>query len=327
MHGTRTQLYSVPALAGLLLLLLALPAAAEDEPPAWRGSGANLRTTVSALSFDEAAEPDYNPYVSSTVDLRAMWWFTDWLNTTASMGFTRELTQADFTTQSGETWPSDLNLAVGFSRFANVRLLNIDLSGGLGAQLPVSPSSRARTLLVGVTPSLSGTRRFDVLGGLSLTYAYRASKYFHEFTTSERETPLITSCSAAAGGCEPYLNSGVRNVSWRQVHTGAISLGLVDTLGVSLSTSVIIDDLYGGAQDERVSFVAQEPTDQRHSIAYNLGLSYSPMPSLSLGLGASTANAQLAPDSSYRTPFFNRNTTFYLDVGLDVAGLVSQVTP
>ncbi len=327
MHGTRRNKLLLSTLTASMLLALTAQAAAEDEPAAYRGSGANLRTTVSALSFDEAAEPDYNPYVESTVDLRAMWWFTDWLNTSASMGFSRELTESDITTQGGETWPSDLFLGVGFSRFANVRLLNIDLSGGLGAQLPVSPSSQARTLLVGVTPSLSGTRRFDLLGGLSLTYGYRATKYFHEYTTAERETPLITSCASAGRGCEPYLNTGVRNVSWRQVHSGSVSLGLIDTLSVSVGTSVFIDTVYDGVQDERISFVAQEPTDNRHSIAYNLGLSYSPMPSVSLGLGASTANAQLAPDSTYRAPFFNRNTTFYLDVGLDVAGLVSQVTP
>lgn len=327
MHGILRNKLLIASLTGFLLYAAPVAAQDEDDPAPYRGSGANLRTTVSALSFDESAELDYNPYVESTVDLSAVWWFTDWLNTSASMGFSRELTTSDVTTQAGETWPSDLFLGVGFSRFANVRLLNIDLSGSLGAQLPISPSSQARTLLVGVTPSLSGVRRFDLLGGLTLGYSYRASKYFHEYTTSERETPLITSCASAGRGCEPFLNTGVRNVSWRQAHTGSVSLGIVDTLALSVSTSVFIDDLYGGAADERVSFVAQEPTDTRHSIAYNLGLSYAPMPSLSVGIGASTVNGQLAPNGSYQTAFFNRNTTLYLDVGLDVAGLVGQVNP
>jgi hypothetical protein len=319
--------HSIPAILLGLFMLVPAVAMAGDVAAPYRGSGVTLRTTVSALSFDAGAEPDYNPYIASTVDLAGMWWFADWLNTSARIGFTRELTHSDVTTDADEVWPSDLFVTVGSPRFANVPLLDIDLSASLGTQIPTSPVSQARTLNGSVTPTLSARRSFDILGGLGLGYSYRATRYFHGYTTGSLQAPRIPGCVGAVGGCDSFLNTGVRNVRWRQVHGASISLGLVDTLAVSASTSVVIDDLYEGVEDARVSYVPQVPTDTRHSIAYGLGASYSPMPSLTLSIGAATSHAQLGPDSTYRTPFFNRNTTIYFDLGLDVAGVVSQVSP
>jgi hypothetical protein len=46
---------------------------------------------------------------------------------------------------------------------------------------------------------------------------------------------------------------------------------------------------------------------------------------LEVGLGYETVSPQLAPDSTYYNPFYNRYTTLYLDLRLEVDGLVAQI--
>jgi hypothetical protein len=46
---------------------------------------------------------------------------------------------------------------------------------------------------------------------------------------------------------------------------------------------------------------------------------------LSASLGFSTFWPQLRPDSTYRTPFFNRYTNVYVDLSLDLERLVAAV--
>jgi len=59
---------------------------------------------------------------------------------------------------------------------------------------------------------------------------------------------------------------------------------------------------------------------------YGLGLTVTPIQALSIGLGAETGNPQLKADATYERPFFNRNTVVYLDLTLDIDGLVQQLT-
>jgi hypothetical protein len=75
-----------------------------------------------------------------------------------------------------------------------------------------------------------------------------------------------------------------------------------------------------------VTHEAQEPQNTRYLAHADMGLSFAPMPSLGITLGMSTVNPWLAPDSSQYTPVFNRYSVVYLDLTLDIAGLVSQVT-
>jgi len=88
-----------------------------------------------------------------------------------------------------------------------------------------------------------------------------------------------------------------------------------------------LDWLYDVQSTELVSNVAQEPSDRRMLLSYNLELAARPVSALTVALGASTTHPALKPDSTYYTPFFNRYTTVYLDLRLSVADLVSALTP
>jgi hypothetical protein len=306
-------------------LWLVAPASADTEPAPYRGTGVTMRGSTTTLSLDKGAEPTYNPSSDLALDIAGAWWFTESLNVSARVGFARELTNSDTSTDRGETVPTDSTLTLGASEFVEGPV-GIKLSGSLGFLFPTSPTSRARTLQLGISPGFSVARRFSVLKGARLSYGYRFSGYLHESTTSERDTPVISGCIAKDVGCGEYLNMGLRNAKRRQVHSFDASLGLIDTLTVSAGTALYFDALYDSVEDDRVSIARYDPSG-RYFVSYDAGLGYSPTRSITLGLGVSTVNAQLAPDSTYEKPVFNRNTTVYMDLSLELDGLVSQLTP
>ncbi len=299
---------------------------AREEPAPFRGTGLTLRSLATALTFAPGAEPDYNPTVEMGVDAALVWWFLDDWSLALQGGLDRELTRSDSTTGAGEVVPGDVSLTLGGSGLVKIPVLEIDLSASLGLQAPTSPSSQARTLLLGISPGVSARRGFDVLDGLSVGYGARGSYFAHRLTTSERQSPLIDDCALATGGCEPFLNLGVRNVEARLSHSADLSLGVGGGLGLSAGVTLINDFLYDGVEDERVSFTPQEVEDERFSVVTTAALSWAPMAAAQLRLGVVTAGSQRAPDQSLNNPFFNRNTAIFIDLGLDLAGLVSQVS-
>ena len=114
-------------------------------------------------------------------------------------------------------------------------------------------------------------------------------------------------------------------MEWRLSHSVDLSFAFTNWLRLSASGAFVTDYLHPLVTDDTVSFVPQEPEDRRFLVATDLSLAFQPIPSLGITVGASTTYPQLAPDSSYRTPVFNRFTEIYLDLTLDVAGLVSQI--
>jgi hypothetical protein len=181
-------------------------------------------------------------------------------------------------------------------------------------------------MILGVSPGVSLGRRFSLLQGANISLGFRGSFFTHRFTTSERKTPLIGDCVLGSGGCEAFLNLGVRNVQRRLAYSASFSLQILSGLGISVSTTALNDFLYDAVEDERVSFTPLDAQDTRFAIVYNTALSYRPIDGVSLGLGAVTAGAQRAADQEFREPFFNRNTVIYFDLGLEISGLISQVT-
>ena len=70
--------------------------------------------------------------------------------------------------------------------------------------------------------------------------------------------------------------------------------------------------------------IAADPTDPnaRGIAFYILSVSYQPTAAFAIAAGTETANAHLAPDSTYRAAFFNRNTTFFLSLRAFPAALL-----
>ena len=302
-----------------------MPAAsADDDRSAFSGSLIAYRNSVSMLTFDKDAELTYNPYYAMSLKLTGQYWFTKALYVNARFAVTRELTDSDLSTSRGETWPSDLTLRFGAQDLYTIPVVGIALSADLDFVLPTSPVAQARTLQLGIAPSVGISRTFDVLKGISVGYSFRPTFFAHEKQTAQRDTPLIQSCEDEPGGCAQYLDAGLRNARFRLAHTFQLGIAFTDWFDFGVAFALATDHLHDAATDSRVSHVPQEPQDQRFYMSSDFRFGFRPLEALRVGFGASTTHPELAPDSTRYTPFFNRYTVFYLDLGLDIAGLVDS---
>jgi len=357
---TSSDMMRHSSIAALLVLLMGVTAAAttmaegvsaevsledtaEPEKPEdtwkapWRGTMFVYRNVATAISLNKDAELGYNPYYAMAFSFLPKWWIGDVFNASLGLTLTRELTHSDYTTEEGETEVSDFTLKLGASNFVTIPVLDIGISASLGFVAPTSKFSRAKTMIMAIKPGLALSRNFDVLSGIGLSYAFGFTKKFHEYTTSQKEEPSIN-YGVATGDYGNYMNTGVRNDSWGISNTFGLNIQFVEWLGVGANVTLLHSWLY--EQDDTDTVVDEGtgfdlPTseetygsdvDVRYIMVYGVEISINPIPALGIGIGAETANNQLAPDSTYQKPFFNRYTSIYLDLRLNFAGLVSQLT-
>ena len=305
---------------------------AEQKEP-WqhslRATSLSYLNTMSTLTLRRDAELTYNPYYAMTLALSPHYWFDEIFYLSGFVAMTGELTEADNTTYSHEIQFHDSVLKGGASNFWTIPHAKIDLSFSLSSVFPTSKQSRAKTMILGLRPELTLSRRFDLLGGLGLSYQLGATKFFNQYTTAQRETPIVPHCLAGTGQCDAFLNTGVRNTDWRLANSFAMSLDITEWIGLSVSGGIIIDWLYEieKSEDEPISWQAQESTDKRHTMVFGAEVYGRPLLPLVVALGVSTVNPQLTPDSEYETPFFNRYTAVYLDLRLDFESLVDAFSP
>lgn len=301
------------------LVLSATPAAAETS---WTGTGVSLRNTVSKNTLDEGAEPDYNPYYAISLGLAPRFNIDD-IYLRAGLSVVQEITQGSATADN-RALLSDLTLGVGASPLFEDDLTGIRTGIAFDVQLPTSEASQTRTLIIGLRPSVSVSRTFDLLSGLTIGGSGSVTRFEHEETTARRDGPTIRGCSEGAAGCDPFLNTGVRNAEWRLVGGLSLSLGVTEWMGLSTSASVIQDYLHDELTDPRTSLETVPQADTRELMSYDVAASFSPPGPVNVTVGMATTNPQLAPDSTYYEPFYNRYTTFYLDLRLDLGTLLED---
>ena len=327
--------------SSILLILLAILCAGPRAPAEefltqveseqsrvpWRGSEFVYRNVFSAISLDRSADLTYNPSYAMSFSFRPSWWFSDHLYVRANLDLVRELTEADETSFQNETLLGDLALTAGYAPVVTIPVVDIAVSADILFRIPTSKVSQARSLALGIGPGVRLSRSFDLLSGLSVGYSLRAMPLIHQSTTAELETPLIPGCSASDGGCDAYLHTGVRNAQFRLQQLFYVTARLLDWLSLSTTYGLWIDWLYPiDIDDPRISHGEIEPQDRRYASVWEVEVLFSPMPAMQIGVGTSTLGPQLAPDSSYYNPFYNRYTTIFVDLHLDVAGLISQIT-
>ncbi len=295
----------------------------------WSGSEVAYRNSVTALSFDRGADLTYNPYWAMSLELAPRYSFGSIWNLSANLEIAHELTEADDTTLSNETLLGDLSLRLGASRFAKIPGIDVDVSASLGLTLPTSLASQGDTLMFALAPQVRLSRTFDkVLSGLTIGYSLRLSKLFHEYTTSALDSPVIPGCIATStGSCDRLLNTGFRNASFRLGQTFDANLDITSWLSASASFGVTVSWLYDDIDDPRVSHQELEAQDNRYALIADVGLTAVPWKPVSVNLGVSAMNPQLAPDGSRYAPLFNRFATVYLDFRVDIAALFASPAP
>ena len=292
----------------------------------WRMSSVTFRNEFSALSLDRSHDLTYNPFYEMSLWADLRWWFGKTLYVRGATSVSHELTNSDTSTKRGETLMGDTRLIFGASKYYTIPYALIDISSNLSFSFPTSKASQADTLVVGVAPGFTLAREFDVFKGLRLTYGLTAYKYFHRYTTGERESPLINVGTGSSRDADSFLSTGVRNGSWRLANMFDASLNVTNWLAFDVTAILMNDWLYATAdKDGRISYSPQRETNKRYAMWYVVDADFRIMPSLSIGVGTSTYSGQLAPDSTRYAPFFNRNTNFYVELRLDIDGLVGQI--
>ncbi len=303
-----------------------------------RGSAVSYTNSASAISFNKDAESTYNPMWLMSFGIAPKFWTGKKGYLFLDLNISREITNSDWTTKEGETILDDVVFGAGLAKIYTIPIIKIDISTKLSFVVPTSKASQARTLILGIRPGFSLSRGFDVLSGLKLAYGLSATKGFHYATTAQLEDGVIEDIKASAvvstRSMASYLNTGVRNASWDLVNTLGVGLDFTDWIGMGLNVGVAHAFLYPLSDDyestfnegAELSFSNEDPSDVRYAMIYGAEIHTMPHSAFTITLGASTSNPMLAKDSTYETPFVNRYTAVFLDLRLNIDGLVSVLT-
>ena len=273
-----------------------------------------MRNTATAVSLNKDFDPTYNPYYALQLTLAPNFNLPAGLYVRANASVTRELTQEDDTTYSGESVWSDTNATLGWRAF---KLPWLGAMVNLEAifTLPTSKAARARTLIAstGVGATLIAAR-----GDFYFLAISRVAHNWHRYTTGELEKPWLSDCQSFAGGCDPYVGNGVRNPEWRFLNLIGGGWSPTAWLGLNAQFAVIDNVLYpASTSPARGGFaVGIQPTNTnlRGSFYYGVSAELRVHRALTILVGVDTFNPQLAPDSTYQQAVFNRFSTMYVDL-------------
>ncbi|MCO4762845.1 MAG: hypothetical protein KC502_15125 [Myxococcales bacterium] len=295
------------------------------------GSMISYRNVVSAISLDKTSEPTWNPYYAMTLLFAPRVKLSKRLSLSGMIIATQELTQSDWTNQAGEATLSDTFLTVNY-RIGGAKGFGLSASGQV--RLPTSKASQARTLLVGGLAGFVGSwgTGFSVAGfkqRVSLALIGRYGFFANRYTTGSLDTPWLEGCADLMGGCSRFSHSGARNPESRWQGIGALTWMPHSRLSIAVQFGLFYDTLYdlGTTTTQHGVSVAADSTDPdaRGIVFYVVSANFRVNKSLSLAFGSETASLQLAPDSTKRTPFFNRNTTLFFAVRIFPDALISSL--
>jgi hypothetical protein len=290
----------------------------------------------SVAQLDRGYQQTYNPYYAMSLSLQPRWYFTDELSIRLRFDIEGELTDADDTSNYHETRVSDLYLDLVYNPIYTIPRLDLGIGLGLRALFPTSLESQAESRYVGLSPDLRLARVFDVLDGLTISYQFRYTKYLNRYTTMQRDTNPYE-CTGDDPGCmanwqlgDPARSHGFSNwiqldleflsEQWRPM-TFSVSVIFLNYLTYEVPEAEV--ELMGG-QTVSVDHI-EDPVNHVAFIWYTFELGLDITDYLSVAIGASTYNPQLAADSTYREPFFNRYTRIYVDLSLDVERVVAAI--
>jgi hypothetical protein len=284
--------------------------------------------------------PDATFYYAMSYSLRPRYYFRDWFSLRLRIDLEQELTDSSSTTMLHEPVLSDTWLDFYFQDLLSDVSESFEIEAYFRLGFPSSKLSQSRTQYLGGTLGVYGYYTAPLLEGLRIGYGFNISKYFNQYTTATQEAPLTGCTPGSEAFCDGLIGMGTRNPSWLMRNTLSLELMPIEELNISVSVIFYDYFLYENADlttdDLPVDVVDNDPdaapivedpmnTNRRSSIWYTIDVSYSPTPYLGLSIGTSTFNPQLAPDSSYYAPFFNRYTQVYFDVTLTIDEVVQAI--
>jgi hypothetical protein len=286
-----------------------------------RGSFINIGNALSINTIDRDAQLTYNPLYTVTTTANMRYWLNNQINLRLGVGFSREITNNDFTTQRDEIVLNDTTFGVGAFLW-KIPVVDILTIGSLDLRFPTGPFSQAQTMRVSVQPRIIFFKQFSGLAGLNLAFVTGFNDQFFQYQTGSADGPARF-CAGAALGCDP-TDTGVRNARLRLVNALAVGTQPTSWVGTSASVAVLHDYLYPQADEPREAFQPIEDQDTRTFLAYNLEVFFIPAAAFQIAFGASTFGAQRAPNGQTRTPFFNLNTNLVAELRINVANAIAS---
>ena len=317
----------------------AVPAVTAEVAPAakakanpWKGTFVGYEHVFSAVSLDKASGQTWNPYYAHSFTLQPVWRFHDYVGLRLRLDVEQELTDADETVRRYEWMWSDLNVEVNAGKGYTEKVTGININGNLRLGLPVSKISRARTMFLALSPSLTISRKFPVLKGLTIAYSGRFTYQFHQSTTAQYDGTSLSCGDPDSAECERFTNTGIRNAQTVLVHGPSIRLDILDNLSFSVSYSLRrsglyeLDDyeVYDSASGIHLGTLSsgENDIDARYGQAFSAELAWAPIDMVGLALGFITVYSDLRQNGSYQTPLFNQFTNIYLNLSLDIDSVV-----
>lgn len=333
----------------LILSLLGSAVVSAEETSAtttrkvpWRGSAFSYENTFSAISLAKSADPTWNPYYAQSLSFRPRFYPIEDLYVGARLDLEIELTTSDDTDHKREWIVSDLLLDVGYShKVLTIPAVDVKVRPSIRFTLPTSIVSRGRSLVMGIGPALAFSREFkllkgNVLSSLTLTYAFRPTKYLHQYAYAQVDIPDAYCANVSRPECQ---HRGRTNLNWQLSNYLAAKLQILKKLSFSADlfimngfthkipaqtyADILLNESYRGTGS--VFAVEESAVNHRASLWAIFDVTYDLVDWLSLSVGTSTYHPQLAPDSSYYGPFFNRYTNFYFTVTIPVDAFIDQV--
>jgi hypothetical protein len=277
----------------------------------WRGTSFMYRHDVNVMSFDKSKDLTYNPNYSMQYMIAPRYWLGDRLFLSTSLYIVQELTQPDDAKYKNELRWFDSSLLIGgIIHRMNIGPVSTTLIGNTGIRLPLSIYSRAQSMRFGLPVGLSLNNSWKFL---QFGYGFGYLLNFFKYTTSQTDAPTIQNCINVAYNCDQFSNTGIRNAKMQFTHSMFLNFIPNDKFAFSISATILHRMLHDSVGTEQVNYTPQTPTNSRYVISAMMEVSYQVNDLLQIAVNTWAFNPQLAPDSTYYFPFFNRFTSIGLE--------------
>jgi hypothetical protein len=243
--------------------------------------------------------------------------------------------EQEFTDEDGATSPEqnhrvylgDIGLETGVAGYT-IPVVGIHLSGNLRFTAPTSLVSQAQTMVLSVGPALALSRKFDLLSGLSVSYAGRWTHKFHQYTQGTTNAGGTRSClSTRSEECKETaaapLGGAYTNVHDTLTHGPALAFSPVDIL--TFATTFQINHRWRYEPTHVDGIPDQVQPNGLFDTTFDINASIQIFKPVGLTLGASTFTPGKNPEGSNLFVLFNRNTTLYLDATVDIEAAVKGI--
>ena len=319
----------------------------ESKALAWAGSSVSWGLNTDLATLIPALNEDWNETVKTSIKLQPSWVLNKQYSLSGNLGFTCE-----FTTPGSAAGGDDVarciasNLSVALSLGELYNIYDVSIRGRASLSLPTNTYTREMGGLYGVNAGVSATRKFDELGGVSLTYSFGIS---HDGTKSlygmddqdERsgyrvvaprisEAPLPDSVpveynfvTGALVGFSNGLSASYTATDWLSL-SGSFSFE--NTL-VEQAAGVQNDGEFEGGISDNIVQLTGNDTRWRAFLSYSLvaSMKIPQVPYLSVSTGL--AWYQKAPHytGSYVAPLRPKDTSIFLNLSVNAAKLMDEL--